>query len=190
MEWNFLPYFNLFVREGLFVHSSQQREERTVRAAVFINPSVTSCHLPYILRCKTQGRWVILTLRSLQCDTPAYGARQGRSLEVALYSFAMNKSFLIQPPRPAGTPPIFPYGNTGGEDWKRHFMFWHKDSFVHFSSIVARHPAMPRDTAGRRVKESIWTTFWRFLFASWGSPYIPPCRNGTYRKSFSLYTDL
>ena len=123
MEWNFLPYFNLFVREGLFVHSSQQREERTVRAAVFINPSVTSCHLPYILRCKTQGRWVILTLRSLQCDTPAYGARQGRSLEVALYSFAMNKSFLIQPPRPAGTPPIFPNGNTGGEDWKWCFSF-------------------------------------------------------------------
>ena len=43
----------------------------------------------------------------------AYGARQGRSLEVALYSFAI---FLIQPPRPLGTPPIFPYGNTGGEE--------------------------------------------------------------------------
>ena len=43
----------------------------------------------------------------------AYGARQGRSLEVALYSFAI---FLIQPPRPSGTPPIFPYGNTGGEE--------------------------------------------------------------------------
>ena len=41
----------------------------------------------------------------------AYGARQGRSLEVALYSFAI---FLFQPPRPAGTPPIFPCGNTGG----------------------------------------------------------------------------
>ena len=39
----------------------------------------------------------------------AYGARQGRSLEVALYSFAI---FLFQPPRPAGTPPIFPYRNT------------------------------------------------------------------------------
>ena len=34
---------------------------------------------------------MIVTLRSLQCDTPAYGARQGRSLEVALYSFAMNR---------------------------------------------------------------------------------------------------
>ena len=41
------------MRFALFVHSSQQREERTVRAAVFINPSVTSCHLPYILRYKT-----------------------------------------------------------------------------------------------------------------------------------------
>ena len=45
------------------VRSSQQREERTVRAAVFINPSVTSCHLPYILRCKTRG-----TARE-DCDT-------------------------------------------------------------------------------------------------------------------------
>ena len=50
---------------------------------------------------------MIVTLRSLQCDTPAYGARQGRSLEVALYSFAI---FLFQPPRPAGTPPIFLVG--------------------------------------------------------------------------------
>ena len=30
-------------------------------------------------------------------------------------------------------------------------MFWHKDSFVHFSSIVARHPVMPRYTAGGGV---------------------------------------
>ena len=59
------------------------------------------------MRCITQGRRVIVTLRSLQCDTPAYGARQGRSLEVALYSFAI---FLFQPPRPAGTPPIFLVG--------------------------------------------------------------------------------
>ena len=47
----------------------------------FINPSVTSCHLPYILRCKTQRRRLIVTLRSLQCDTPAYGARQGEKVE-------------------------------------------------------------------------------------------------------------
>ena len=44
---------------------------------------------------------------------PAYGAQQGRSLEVALYSFAI---FLFQPPLPLGTPPIFPCRNTGGEE--------------------------------------------------------------------------
>ena len=31
-------------------------------------------------------------------------------------------------------------------------MFWHKDSFVHFSSIVARHPVMPRDTAAEECE--------------------------------------
>ena len=41
------------------------------------NPSVTSCHLPYILRCKTQGRRVRVTLRSLQCDTPHTGYGKG-----------------------------------------------------------------------------------------------------------------
>ena len=40
-------------------------------------------------------------------------------------------------------------------------MFWHKDSFVHFSSIVARHPVMPRDTAGR----SFATFFYHVIFA-------------------------
>ena len=78
----------------------------------FINPSVTSCHLPYILRCKTQRRRLIVTLRSLQCDTPAYGARQGRSLEVALYSFAMNKGrklyFSNSTPSPCGHSPYIP----------------------------------------------------------------------------------
>ena len=78
----------------------------------FINPSVTSCHLPYILRCITQGRRVRVTLRSLQCDTPAYGARQGRSLEVALYSFAMNKRsglyFSNSTPSPCGHSPYIP----------------------------------------------------------------------------------
>ena len=37
------------------------------------NPSVTSCHLPYILRCITQGRRVRVTLRLLQCDAPHTG---------------------------------------------------------------------------------------------------------------------
>ena len=67
---------------------------------------------PYILRYKTQGRRVRVTLRSLQCDTPAYGARQGRSLEVALYSFAMNKRsglyFSNSTPSPCGHSPYIP----------------------------------------------------------------------------------
>ena len=42
------------------------------------NPSVTSCHLPYILRCITQGRRVRVTLRLLQCDTPHMGYGKGR----------------------------------------------------------------------------------------------------------------
>ena len=31
-------------------------------------------------------------------------------------------------------------------------MFWHKDSFVHFSSIVARHPVMPRGTTAEECE--------------------------------------
>ena len=44
----------------------------------------------------------------------------------------------FQPPRPTGTPPIFPNGNTGGEDCK-----------VTFSPYaVFQLPVMPQDTAG------------------------------------------
>ena len=38
-----------------------------------------------------------------------------------LLLFLTSPSF--QPPRPAGTPPIFPNGDTGGEDWKWRFGF-------------------------------------------------------------------
>ena len=47
---------------------------------VFLTPPSFG-HLPYILRRKTQRRRVRVTLRSLQCDTPAYGARQGEKVE-------------------------------------------------------------------------------------------------------------
>ena len=46
----------------------------------------------------------------------SYGARQGRSLEVALYSFAMNKRsglyFSNSPPSPCGHSPYIPCRNT------------------------------------------------------------------------------
>ena len=78
---------------------------------VFLTPPSFG-HLPYILRRKTQRRRVRVTLRSLQCDTPAYGARQGRSLEVALYSFAMNRRsglyFSNSTPSPCGHSPYIP----------------------------------------------------------------------------------
>ena len=38
-----------------------------------------------------------------------------------LLLFLTSPSF--QPPRPAGTPPIFPNGDAGGEDWKWRFGF-------------------------------------------------------------------
>ena len=86
---------------------------------VFLIPLLVATLLssPLYFLAKTQGRRVRVTLRSLQCDTPAYGARQGRSLEVALYSFAMNKrSGLYFSNSTPSSPPIFPYGNTGGEE--------------------------------------------------------------------------
>ena len=110
------------------------------------------------------------TFRSLRDTSPIFCAAKHPVIlrDTAGGEFHTFVLLLCLTPSPCG------HGNTGGEDWKRHFMFWHKDSFVHFSSIVARHPAMPRDTAGRRVKESIWTASWGFLFVSWGSPYILP----------------
>ena len=43
----------------------------------------------------------------------------------------------FQPPRPTGTSPIFPNGNTGGEDWKVTF----------YPYAVLQLPVMPQDTA-------------------------------------------
>ncbi len=43
----------------------------------------------------------------------------------------------FQPPRPTGTPPIFPNGNTGGEDCKVTF----------YPYAVLQLPVMPQDTA-------------------------------------------
>ena len=43
---------------------------------VFLTPPSFG-HLPYILRCKTQRRRLIVTLRSLQCDAPHTGHGKG-----------------------------------------------------------------------------------------------------------------
>ncbi len=43
----------------------------------------------------------------------------------------------FQPPRPTGTPPIFPNGNTGGEDCK----------VTCYPYAVFQLPVMPQDTA-------------------------------------------
>ena len=48
----------------------------TATADIFLTPPSFG-HLPYILRCKTQRRRVIVTLRSLQCDTPHTGHGKG-----------------------------------------------------------------------------------------------------------------
>ena len=48
----------------------------TATADIFLTPPSFG-HLPYILRCKTQGRRVRVTLRSLQCDTPHTGHGKG-----------------------------------------------------------------------------------------------------------------
>ena len=67
----------------------------------------------FIVRCTYIVMWHPVRLR----DT-AGGEYETRLL---LLLFLTSSSF--QPPRPAGTPPIFPNGNTGGEDWKWRFSF-------------------------------------------------------------------
>ena len=61
----------------LFVYFSQQREEWTRKGFRFLLTPPSFGHLPYILRCKTQGRRGRVTLRSLQCDTPHTGHDKG-----------------------------------------------------------------------------------------------------------------
>ena len=46
----------LFPPSPLRLRRPIKAESGIVTVAVFFNPSVTACHLPYILRCKTQGR--------------------------------------------------------------------------------------------------------------------------------------
>ncbi len=48
----------------------------TATADIFLTPPSFG-HLPYILLCKTQGRRVRVTFRSLQCDTPHTGHGRG-----------------------------------------------------------------------------------------------------------------
>ena len=48
-----------------------------------------------------------------QCDTPpCYGTGRG---ERVILDFVTVTIDIFLTPRPTGTPPIFPYGNTGGE---------------------------------------------------------------------------
>ena len=81
---------------------------------LFINPSVTACHLPYILLCKTQGRSVILGL---------------------LLSLFFNPSVLRPPPL------YFAVQNTGGECDTRFVaadVFSTPPSFGHLPYILLR----------------------------------------------------
>ena len=76
---------------------------------IFFNPSVQRTPPLYFVWQNTGEEGESnLPLIAVRC--PAYGAQQGRSLEVALYSFAI---FLFQPPLPLGTPPIFLVGTQG-----------------------------------------------------------------------------
>ena len=85
-----MKFFAIFqsFREGGFIRSFFLAARRTNPEGLpfFINPSVTSCHLPYIFLRHTpqcfgarQGRRVRVTLRLLQCDTPHMGYGKGRS---------------------------------------------------------------------------------------------------------------
>ena len=53
MEWNFLPYFNLFVRGDSLILFSGEKNEPFGLPFLLTPPSYG--HLPYILWCKTQG---------------------------------------------------------------------------------------------------------------------------------------
>ena len=65
------------------------------------NPSVTACHLPYILRCITQGRRVRVTLRSLRCNTPHTG--HGRGEGEMYFPFASVPILYATPRNATGT---------------------------------------------------------------------------------------
>ena len=76
-----------------FILLSSERNE-PFGLPFFINPSVSACHLPYILRCITQGRRVRVTLRLLQCDAPHTGHGRGRRLNTNDF-LSLSKKVLV-----------------------------------------------------------------------------------------------
>ena len=96
---------------------------------LFINPSVTACHLPYILLCKTQGRSVIhVFLYSPMCFLynnikhshllPLYCCvtRQGERLRFDFVAIAVFQPLCFFNPSVLWTPPLyFAVQNTGEE---------------------------------------------------------------------------
>ena len=73
-----------------------------------------------------------LTSSSLRATSPVFCITKhpvrlrdtaGREYDTRLLLLLFLTSPSFQPPRPAGTPPIFPNGDTGGEDWKWRFGF-------------------------------------------------------------------
>ena len=73
-----------------FILLSSERNE-PFGLPFFINPSVSACHLPYILRCITQGRRVRVTLRLLQCDAPHTGHGRGRRVNTNDFLYLSKK---------------------------------------------------------------------------------------------------
>ena len=60
---------------------------------VFLTPPSFG-HLPYILLCKTQGRRVRVTFRSLRCNTPHTGHGKGRRLNTNDF-LSLSKKVLV-----------------------------------------------------------------------------------------------
>ncbi len=69
----------LYFYSFIFLSSEKNEPGRAVLVihVLFLLTPPSFGHLPYILRCKTQGRRVRVTLRSLQCDTPHTGHGKG-----------------------------------------------------------------------------------------------------------------
>ena len=74
---------------------------------VFLTPPSFG-HLPYILLCKTQGRRVRVTFRSLRCNTPHTGHGKGRGWYsvCCCYSRCFQLLCFLTPPSLRATSPI------------------------------------------------------------------------------------
>ena len=87
----------------------------------------------------------------------------------------------FQPPRPTVTPPIFPNGNTGGEDWK-----------VTFSPYdVLQLPVMPQDTAGEgRLQPNPFPLLRFFNPSVLRTPPLYFAVQNTEEEEYTLYRNL